>query len=60
VVGAVAADDPTSLSIERTEDRVVIEVLGVQPASVRRTLDDLVACLGVAERTAGFIKRTSR
>ncbi|MCI4359670.1 MAG: hypothetical protein L3J95_04520 [Thermoplasmata archaeon] len=56
----MAVDDPGSLSIRRTEDRVVIGVEGSNPASLRRTLDDLLACLGVAERTAGLVKRSSR
>ena len=60
MVGAVSVDDPGTVVIHRTKDRVVLEVSGSDPASVRRTLDDLVACLGVAERTAGLIKKSGR
>jgi hypothetical protein len=60
VVGAVAVDDPGTVSILRRGDRVVVEAEGEDPASLRRTLDDLIACLGAAERTAGIVKGTGR
>ncbi|HEV2519736.1 MAG TPA: KEOPS complex subunit Pcc1 [Thermoplasmata archaeon] len=60
VVGAVAVDDPGSVSIHRDDDRVVFEVGGDDPASIRATLDDLIACLGAAERTAGIVKAPGR
>ncbi|HEV2166020.1 MAG TPA: KEOPS complex subunit Pcc1 [Thermoplasmata archaeon] len=60
VVGAVSVDDPGAVEIARSRDRVVLEVRGTDPASVRRTLDDLLACLAAAERTAGFVKKPGR
>jgi hypothetical protein len=57
VVGAIAADDPTTHTLHRRGDLVIIEVEGNNPATVRATLDDLIACVGVAERTAGIVKK---
>ncbi len=59
-MAAVSVDDPDTVTIRRSGDRVLVEVEGEDPAALRRTLDDLIACLGAAERTAGIVKSTGQ
>ena len=49
---SVQADNPGFVSGRLEGSRVTIELSGTNPASLRMTLDDLVACLAAAE-TAG-------
>ena len=60
VLAAVSVDDPEAVAMYKIGDRLVFEVSGTSPASLRTTLDDLIACLGAAERTAGILKPTRR
>ena len=48
---AVAADDPGFVSGHVDGDRLVIEGASPSAASLRMTLDDLIACLAAAERS---------
>lgn len=53
---SVVADNPGFVSGRLTGDRLVIEVSHPSPASLRATLDDLIACIAAAER-AGPVAR---
>jgi len=48
---AVAADNPGYVSGHVDADRLVIEAASPSAASLRMTLDDLIACLAAAERS---------
>jgi hypothetical protein len=50
---AVAADNPPFVRVEVLGDELVVTVPPASAASVRSTVDDLLACLGAAERAAG-------
>jgi hypothetical protein len=47
---SVAADNPEFVVTKVLGNRLTIDVSGGSPASVRMTLDDLIACLGAAEK----------
>ena len=50
--GAVAADNPAYVSVAGEGSELVVRLTAPSAASARATLDDLLACLGAAERTA--------
>ena len=51
---AVVADNPSFVEVT-TEDRdLVVRLSAASAASARTTLEDLLACLKAAERTAGL------
>ncbi len=54
IVRALAVDDPGTFRVEREGRRVVLEVSGPTAGAVRRTVDDLLAGVLAAERTAGL------
>ena len=47
---AVAADNPSFVQVEVDGTDLVVRVTAASAASARATLDDLLACLGAAER----------
>lgn len=52
VAAAVAADNPPHVRLAVRDRELAIELDDAAPGSARATLDDLVACLTVAERAA--------
>jgi len=60
VLASVSVDDPGAVAMQRNGDRLVFEVSGRSASTLRTTLDDLIACIGAAERTAGIVKPTRR
>jgi hypothetical protein len=50
---AVAADNPSFVGIDVEGNDLVVRVRSDSPASARATLEDLLACLGAAERAGG-------
>jgi transcription factor Pcc1 len=52
VVEAVAPDDAGFVTATREGDRVTFRVVSNEPRSARATLDDLLAGVAAAERTA--------
>jgi hypothetical protein len=52
VAAAVAVDNPGFVRLRVDGPRIEIELDATTPARARATLDDLVACLNAAERTA--------
>jgi tRNA threonylcarbamoyladenosine modification (KEOPS) complex Pcc1 subunit len=49
---AVKADNPSFVSIETDGSDIEIRLTATSAASARATLEDLLACLRAAERTA--------
>lgn len=47
---AVSADDPAYVQVVRDGSRLTFLVEGARAASVRSTIEDLLACLQAAER----------
>jgi len=47
---AVAADNPEYVRVTVEGSELVVRVAASAPASARATLEDLLACLGAAER----------
>jgi len=52
-VDAVRADNPSFVSVESNGNAVEIRLTANSAASARATLEDLLACLRAAEKTAG-------
>ncbi|MGA7477131.1 MAG: KEOPS complex subunit Pcc1 [Thermoplasmata archaeon] len=52
IMEAVQADNPTFVSIETDGSDIEIRLTATSAASARATLEDLLACLRAAERTA--------
>ena len=52
IAAAVGADNPDFVRVTTEGRELRVEVRAPSPASARATLDDLVACLQVAERTS--------
>lgn len=50
---AVAADDPETFELQQQDGSLRLVVQGTQLATVRRSVDDLLACLAAAE--AGLV-----
>ena len=50
---AVRADNPSFVSVESNGNAVEIRLTANSAASARATLEDLLACLRAAEKTAG-------
>ena len=50
---AVVADNPSYVAVTVEDHDLVVRLSATSAASARTTLDDLLACLKVAERTAG-------
>jgi len=50
---AVQADTPDFVSLRVTGARLTVRLTATSAASARATLDDLLACLGAAERATG-------
>jgi len=50
---AVAADTPDFVSLGVQGSCLTVRVTATSAASARATLDDLMACLGAAERATG-------
>jgi hypothetical protein len=60
---AVAADNPEFVAGAVDGERLTITASSASPASLRMTLDDLIACLAAAERSdeaAGPSRRSGR
>ena len=53
LLDAVRADTPEFVSLRVDGSRLVVRVTAPSAASARATLDDLLACLGAAERATG-------
>jgi hypothetical protein len=51
-VEAVRADNPAFVSVEAVGSEIEIRLTSSSAASARATLDDLLACIRAAERTA--------
>lgn len=49
--GAIAADDPTFVRVRSDGPRLTLELRGRSPATLRRTVDDLLAGIAAAEAT---------
>jgi len=49
----VRADNPAYVSVEAVGNEIEVRLTATSAASARATLDDLLACLRVAERTLG-------
>lgn len=49
---AVRADNPSFVSVEAQGNDIEVRLTATSAASARATLDDLLACLRAAERTA--------
>jgi len=52
VVEAVRADNPSFVSVETDGTSIEIRLTAKSAASARATLEDLLACLRAAEKTA--------
>jgi hypothetical protein len=50
---AVVADNPSYVAVTAEGSELVVRLTAPSAASARTTLEDLLACLKVAERTAG-------
>jgi hypothetical protein len=53
---AVVADNPAYVEVAAEDRDLVVRVSAASAASARTTLEDLLACLKAAERTAGLAK----
>ena len=53
----VLADDPAFVSVAVEGSDLVVSASARSAASLRETLEDLLACLGAAERTLGLARR---
>ncbi|MCI4328832.1 MAG: hypothetical protein L3J86_04535 [Thermoplasmata archaeon] len=51
IARALAADQPEFVQTERDGDRLTFRVTPASAASVRATLEDLLACLQTAEKS---------
>lgn len=49
---AVAADNPAFVLVDQEGADLVVRLTSASAASARATLEDLIACVQVAERTA--------
>ena len=54
---AVRVDDPSFADVAVEEDELVIRLTAPSAARARATLEDLLACLRAAERTAEAAER---
>ena len=52
VAAAVRADNPAYVSVEAVGNEIEIRLTAPSAASARATLEDLLACVRAAERTA--------
>jgi hypothetical protein len=57
LVRAVAADNPADVRVTAEGAALLVHVGPGRPTSVRATLDDLLACLAAADRTAATRSR---
>jgi hypothetical protein len=53
---AVVADNPPYVEVAVEGSELVVRVAAASAASARTTLEDLLACLKVAERTLGALR----
>ena len=53
VADSVRADNPSFVRVEAVGSAIEIRLTATSAASARATLEDLLACLRAAERTAG-------
>jgi hypothetical protein len=56
----VRADNPSYFSVEAVGSEVEVRVTASSASSARATIDDLLACLRAAERTARDPARPSK